>query len=117
MVNVKAAVEGLRDAISRLGANLTPDQEGVLQLNVRERRDALSRSISQLSPGTLSVQASRTFLKMQAEATPSLPSCTAVLHGRLCSARHLSFEGWRVYSGDSLYSCSHTLPSLDCNSC
>lgn len=56
MVNVKAAVEGLRDAISRLGANLTPDQEGVLQLNVRERRDALSRSISQLSPGTLSVQ-------------------------------------------------------------
>ena len=56
MVNVRAAVEGLRDAITRLGANELPDQEGVLQLNVRERRDALSRSIAQLSPSTLSVQ-------------------------------------------------------------
>ena len=58
MVNVRAAVEGLRDAISRLGANELPDQEGVLQLNVRERRDALSRSIAQLSTGTLSLQVS-----------------------------------------------------------
>ena len=57
MVNVRAAVEGLRDAISRLASNELMDQEGVLSLNVRERRDALSRSINQLSPTTLSQQA------------------------------------------------------------
>lgn len=56
MVNVRAAVEGVREGITRLASNTTPDMENVLLLNLRERRDALSRSIQQLSPATLSMQ-------------------------------------------------------------
>ncbi|KAK9806545.1 hypothetical protein WJX73_009577 [Symbiochloris irregularis] len=71
MTNVRSAVEGLRDAIARLASNTSPASEGVLELNLRERRDALSRSIQQLSPATLSKQAA-TVLAAVREASQLL---------------------------------------------
>lgn len=85
MVNVRAAVEGMRDALSRLAANSESDQEGVLLLNVRERRDALSRSIQQLSPGTLSQQVGCVevlvthILEVTFHSTSSMPKVEMVM--------------------------------------
>ena len=56
MVDLRSAVEGVREAFAELTSNAAPDQKGVKQLNLREKRDLLARKIRQLSPSTLSVQ-------------------------------------------------------------
>ena len=56
MVDLRAAVVGIREAFADVSANAAPDQAGVLLLNLKEKRDLLARKIRQLSPSTLSVQ-------------------------------------------------------------
>ena len=56
MVDLRTAVEGVRDAVANMEGNAAADQAGVLRVNLRDKRDLLARKIRQLSPSTLSVQ-------------------------------------------------------------
>ena len=65
MVDLRNAVEGVREAVEALASEMAPDQAAVLRINLQDRRDLLARKIRQLSPSTLSVQV-RACLAVQA---------------------------------------------------
>lgn len=53
---LKAAVQGVREALADLRSNVEPSRSTVLKVNVRDARDSLRRRINQLSPETSSIQ-------------------------------------------------------------
>ena len=74
---LKAAVQGVREALADLRSNVEPSRSTVLKVNVRDARDSLRRRINQLSPETSSIQV---WCKLNILLLFAAPSMTCLLH-------------------------------------
>ena len=56
LAELKAAVVGVKEALTDLRANVEPARTSVLKVNVRDARDSLRRRVNQISPETSAIQ-------------------------------------------------------------